>query len=32
MVPVGADGKIRVQNNSAGTTHMIVDITGYFTE
>jgi hypothetical protein len=32
MVPVGADGKIRVRNNSAGTTHMIVDITGYFTE
>jgi hypothetical protein len=32
MVPVSADGKIRVRNNSSGTTHMIVDITGYFTE
>jgi hypothetical protein len=31
MVPVGADGKIRLVNNSAGTTHLIVDITGYFT-
>jgi hypothetical protein len=32
IVPVGADGKIRIRNNSSGTTHMIVDITGYFTD
>jgi hypothetical protein len=31
MVPVGADGKIRLWNNSSATTHLIVDITGYFT-
>jgi hypothetical protein len=31
MVPVGVDGKIRLVNNSSGTTHLIVDITGYFT-
>jgi hypothetical protein len=31
MVPIGADGKIRLVNNSAGTTHMIVDIMGFFT-
>jgi hypothetical protein len=31
MVPVGADGKIRLVNNSTGTSHVIVDITGYFT-
>jgi hypothetical protein len=30
IVPVGDDGKIRLVNNSAGTTHLIVDITGYF--
>jgi hypothetical protein len=30
-VPIGADGKIRVRNNSAGNSHIIVDITGYFT-
>ncbi len=30
-VPIGADGKIRVRNNSAGTSHIIVDITGYYT-
>jgi hypothetical protein len=30
MVPVGADGKIRLVNNSDGGTHMIVDIVGYF--
>jgi hypothetical protein len=29
IVPVGADGKIRLVNNSAGTSHLIVDITGY---
>jgi hypothetical protein len=29
IVPVGADGKIRFVNNSAGTSHLIVDITGY---
>jgi hypothetical protein len=32
IVPVGADGKIRVRNNSTGTSHVIVDITGYFTD
>jgi hypothetical protein len=32
IVPVGADGKIRIRNNSVGTSHMIVDITGYFTD
>jgi hypothetical protein len=31
IVPVGADGNIRLVNNSAGTTHLIVDITGYLT-
>jgi sugar lactone lactonase YvrE len=31
IVPVGADGKIRLVNNSAGTSHLIVDITGYLT-
>ena len=31
IVPVGADGKIRVVNNSLGTSHVIVDITGYLT-
>jgi hypothetical protein len=31
IVPVGPDGKIAMQNNSTGTTHLIVDITGYFT-
>ncbi len=30
-VPIGADGKIRVRNNSAGSSHIIVDITGYYT-
>ena len=30
-VPIGADGKIRVRNNSAGSSHILVDITGYFT-
>jgi alpha-tubulin suppressor-like RCC1 family protein len=29
---IGNDGKIRLHNNSAGTTHLIVDITGYFAE
>jgi hypothetical protein len=29
IVPLGADGKIRLRNNSAGTTHLLVDITGY---
>jgi hypothetical protein len=32
IVPVGADGKIRIRNNSSGSSHMIVDITGYFTD
>jgi hypothetical protein len=31
IVPVGADGKIRVRNTSGGTAHIIVDITGYLT-
>lgn len=30
LVPLGADGKIRLVNNSAGSSHVIVDITGYF--
>ena len=29
-VPVGADGKITLVNNSSGTTHLIADIAGYF--
>ncbi|BAS09039.1 hypothetical protein AHiyo4_24610 [Arthrobacter sp. Hiyo4] len=29
-VPVGADGKITLQNNSPGTTHLIADLAGYF--
>jgi sugar lactone lactonase YvrE len=32
VVPIGADGKIRIVNNSAATTHFIADITGYFRE
>jgi hypothetical protein len=32
LVPVGADGKIRIRNNSGGTSHIIADITGYFTD
>jgi len=31
IVPVGLDGKIAMQNNSTGTTHLIADITGYYT-
>jgi hypothetical protein len=31
IVPVGSDGKIRVINDSPGTTHVIVDIVGYVT-
>jgi cysteine-rich repeat protein len=31
VVPIGADGKIRLVNHSTGTTHLIVDITGYLT-
>jgi sugar lactone lactonase YvrE len=31
IIPIGPDGKIRVVNNSAGTSHFIVDITGYLT-
>jgi len=31
ITQVGADGKIRIVNNSPGTTHVIADITGYFT-
>ena len=29
-VPVGADGKITLQNNSPGTTDLIADIAGYY--
>jgi hypothetical protein len=32
IVPIGVDGKIRLRNVSSGTTHLIVDITGYFTD
>jgi cysteine-rich repeat protein len=32
VVPIGADGKIRIVNNSAATSHVIADITGYFRE
>lgn len=31
IVPVAADGKIALYNYSAGTTQVIVDLTGYFT-
>ena len=31
IVPIGLDGKIALYNYSSGTTHLIVDITGYFT-
>jgi len=31
VVPIGPDGKIALYNSSTGTTHMLVDITGYFT-
>jgi sugar lactone lactonase YvrE len=30
VVSVGVDGKIRVRNNSAAASHVIVDITAYF--
>ena len=30
IVPVGADGKIRLFNGSAGTTQILADVTGYF--
>jgi hypothetical protein len=29
MVPVGTDGKIRIRNVSAGTTHVVVDLQGW---
>lgn len=29
-VRVGADGKVRLTNSSAGTVHMIADVAGYF--
>ena len=29
IVPVGTDGKIQLFNGSAGTTHLLVDVTGY---
>ncbi len=31
IVPVGADGKIRLRNNSLGTTGILADIVGYYT-
>lgn len=31
VVPLGQDGKIDLFNGSTGSTHVIVDITGYFT-
>ena len=31
IVPIGLDGKIALYNNSTGSTHLIVDVTGYFT-
>ena len=30
VVPVGADGKIRLFNGSTGTAHMLLDIAGYY--
>jgi hypothetical protein len=31
IVPVGADGKIAIQNDSPGTVQLAIDLTGYFT-
>jgi RHS repeat-associated protein len=31
IVPVDVDGRIRLENNSTGATHVIVDVQGYFT-
>jgi hypothetical protein len=31
IVPVGADGEIDIFNNSSGTTHLVADVSGYFT-
>lgn len=31
IVPVSSDGKIKLANNSAGTTQILTDVTGYFT-
>ena len=30
VVPVGADGKIRIYNGSGGTTHLLADVAGYY--
>src|SRR5664279_894217 len=30
VAPVGADGKVDLYNGSAGSTHLIADVTGYF--
>jgi hypothetical protein len=30
IVPIGIDGKIAFYNSSGGTTHLLVDITGYY--
>jgi hypothetical protein len=32
IVPVGPDGKIWLRNSSVGSSHLIVDITGYFAD
>ena len=31
IVPIGLDGKIALYNTSGGTTHLLVDLTGYYT-
>ena len=31
IVPIGRDGKISLYNSSGGTTHVLIDLTGYFT-
>lgn len=31
IAPVGADGYIDISNNSSSTTHLLADVTGYFT-
>lgn len=31
IVPIGLDGKIAIYNDSTGTTHLLVDLTGYYT-
>ena len=31
-VPVGSDGKVALYNESTGTSHLIADVTGYYTD